>query len=233
MESNYPDLGNARLAITFFKKNSTSATLNDYARNTNLEIPELLKHLEHFLQEGDISIEAFGGELYLNTYPRRNIEGSVRVFPANLWELLRKNVPVSEAHELYQLYKSLLFSGWVVKIRERVNLEPTVLSIILGELTIPLLENTSTQKIRNQDNLLSKFELNNIHTAAIITKEGELGSYSTSLRSWYLGRNKRSELDIILLEAPRYSPVIVTPDDSAVSPLSIVYDANKNSYSII
>jgi hypothetical protein len=59
---------------------------------------------------------------------------------------------------------------------------------------------------------------------AILCRHRELDVMITAVRRWMLGRPARAGLDVLVLEAPRYQPVLLTSDDGGLNPRSVSVD---------
>jgi hypothetical protein len=59
---------------------------------------------------------------------------------------------------------------------------------------------------------------------ALVCSEGALAGTTSLVRRWMLSRRYSPMLRVLVLEAPRYNPTLLSAGDSAITPVSVTRD---------
>lgn len=214
-----------RLTHCMQRDSRRCATVNEYAAATGISVTRILDILNEPLTKGDIDIEAVGGEIFVHTAPQgRPTPAHLSQVPPNLWEILRRNHDPEAAFAIWRIGRDLETSGW--NIESDGGRVPTVpgQQILLGLRftlnVVPVIIFPSVAEIETQGGLLTKYELSGVGLCAFTCLHHKLERSITGVRHWMLGRPSRAGLDVIILEAPHYQPVLLTSDDGGISPRS-------------
>lgn len=203
------------------------ATVNEYAMSTGIDVGQVLTIFGQSVQDGHLEIETVGGEIFIHTAPQgRPTPPGVPQIPPNLWELLRRNADQNTAFALWRLYRGLEHGGW------NIEADPTRIPVIGGQGTLlgirfsghaiaPLVVLPDPSDVGAYTGTLMRYERADIKVVGIVCRNNELDSMVTSVRRWMLDRPSASALSVIVLEAPRYQPVLVSPRDSGIAPRSV------------
>jgi len=216
-----------RLTRALTKSLQPPATLNEYAQRTGIAIDRILELLQPHLKTGTLDVEAVGGEIFLHTAPRgRPGPAQLPQAPPNLWETLRDRYDTATAFAVWRLTRQLQAAGWSVENHPMHipgsgghDRPPVGLHVRGG--VIPVLVRTPTDVIAGAKSPLTGFDRRGVPVVAVTCPEGKLDPCITAVRTWFLTRYARTRLRTLVLEEPRYSPVLVGPDDSSVVPVSV------------
>jgi hypothetical protein len=205
------------------------ATLNEYAAATGIDVSALLRILAEGLQRGDIQVEAVGGEIFLHTAPRGRPTPpeNAQVAP-NLWELLRRGHSAEEAYALWRITRDMQAAGWSVEADARgipaAGGETALLGLRFAQSVVPVMILPPLEYLASQAGALTRYEVSGMGLCAVACKHRDLEPASTAVRRWMLGRPARAGLDVLILEAPRYQPILLTSDDGGIEPRSVTID---------
>jgi hypothetical protein len=215
-----------RLTRVFQQESARCASINEYAAATGIGIDALLDLLRESMVRQDLGVEAVGGEIFVHTAPngRPTPPGRGQVAP-NLWELLRRDHTAEEAYTLWRVYRDLEVGGWFVEADPMriptVQGETALLGLRVARNVIPLLILTSPAELARQSGPLTKFDIAGTGLVAVTCLHRRLDEAVTAVRQWMLGRPARAGLDVLVLEAPRYQPVLLTSDDGGITPRAV------------
>lgn len=218
--------GDLRLTRLLCRPERPLATINEYAAATGIELGTVLDLIGPLLDAGTVDIEAVGGEIFLHTAPKGRPGADL---PANLWEQLRRRNDTSRAYAVWRLIRDLEAAGWRCeadpsRIPAAVDGQTTPVALVLNGGLVPLLVRPSLDHVGEPSGVLTWFERANLTGVALTCPPGTLETYTTAARRWILTRPVRTQLHILILEEPRYQPVLLSPDDGAVAPRSTSID---------
>jgi len=218
-----------RLTRAFQQDAARCATVNEYAAATGIGVAGVLDLLADALERGDIDVEAVGGEVFVHTAPRgRPTPAGLGQTQPNLWELLRQGHDKEEAFSLWRIVRDLQHGGWQVEADPRrfptANTQTAMLGLRFAASTVPVLVFPPAEEVAAQNGPLTRLELAGMGLCAVMCLHRQLDTTITSVRRWMLGRPARAGLDVLVLEAPRYQPVLLTSDDGGISPRSVTVD---------
>jgi hypothetical protein len=218
-----------RLTRVMHREPLRCATLSEYAQATGMDATEVLQLLETFLDDGSVSIEVHGEEVFLNTAAAgRPVPAHLADTPPNLWETLRHRFDVPHAHQLWRLTRSLEAAGWRVEHNPsrimfglgRLSDLP-VMGVDVGNTVVPLLLFPSAVALTAADGLLNTYESAGAAAVGIVCAQGALDEMATTVRSWVLGRQVPPPTSVLILESPRFNPTLLSPRDAAVTPKAV------------
>jgi len=214
------DFSDMRLQRLFIS-GAQLATLTEYARKAEMDIMDVLSQLEPYLDDHSIELESVGAELFLHTAPlgRPQPENAASI-PANLWELLRYVGDPDYSAMLWKIIRGMEAGGWSVRTHAIGSPRPlTFLEIHVNGSWIPVIVLPRKGRLAAHDGPLSRAEGRKVTEVVVVCQEGHLDEVVTEIRSW-MALVKRT-LTVILLEQPRYTPALLSPDDTSVRPTSI------------
>lgn len=218
-----------RLQATFTRTPGRYATVSEYAQATGISTDRIVELIADHLDTGALSLEFYGDEVFIHTAPfgRPAPDGVASTAP-NLWERLRRRNSVAASYAYWKLIRSLETVGWHVETDTHVVHAglgrvdtPAVIGITVGPRVVPVLAYPAASQLSNRDGLLTSYDRAGAAVVAVTCDEGRLDEFSSATRRWMLDRRWTPRLAVMILEAPRYQPVLHTPDDGAVQPISI------------
>jgi DNA-binding transcriptional LysR family regulator len=207
------------------------ASVNEYAGQTGIDVGTVLDLLGPALDASEIHLEPVGGEIFVHTAPAgRPVAHGQRQVPPNLWETLREGRSQDEAFSLWRLVRDLEVGGWSVEPAARrlpvVGGRVPLLGLRFGPGIVPLLVFPDLSQVANQAGPLTVYERSGVGICAITCRARELDRAATAVRRWMLEHHTRARCDVLLLEAPRYQPVLLTADDGGITPRSVTIDTS-------
>jgi hypothetical protein len=215
-----------RLTRAFQRDPHRCASINEYATATGINVDGILELLREPLERGALDVEAVGGEVFVHTAPggRPGPRGAGQV-PPNLWELLRRDHTEDEAFALWRITRDLQAGGWTVEADPRnipsIATQTALLAVRFSNSVVPVLVLPALDDVASQSGMLTRYEIAGMGLCAVICEHRQLDSMVTAVRRWMLGRPARAGLDVLVLEAPRYQPVLLTSDDGGLNPRSV------------
>lgn len=227
--------GDMRLTQAFQREPQRYASVNEYAAATDIPVDDLLDLLRDGLELGAIDIEAVGGEIFVHTAPAgRTGAGSEWQVAPNLWELLRLGHDTEEAFALWRITRDLQAAGWDVEANPQYlpttgDGRTALLGLRFVNGVVPVVVFPEPAVVASQAGPLTRYEMARMGLAAVLCEHGNLDSTITAVRRWMLGRPARAGLDVLIAEAPRYQPVLLTSDDGGLTPraVSVGYSAGS------
>jgi hypothetical protein len=223
-----------RLTRLFHQEPRRCATVNEYAAATGITVDRVLEMFSDPLRRGELDVEAVGGEIFVQTAPAgRPAPREFGQTQPNLWEVLRRDHPRDEAYALWRILRDMESGGW--KVEADARFEPTGrtkiahLGLRFSLSTVPVLVLPDLADVSSQAGPLTALEMAGMGLCAVTCAARRLDASATAVRQWMLGRPARAGLDVLVLEAPRYQPVLLTSDDGSITPRSVTIDAIANS----
>lgn len=219
-----------RLTRLFHQEPQRCATISEYAAATGIPVDRLLEMLSIPLQRGELDVEAVGGEIFVQTAPmgRPAPSGFGQTQP-NLWEVLRRDHPREQAYALWRIMRDMESGGWRVEADARFvptgRMENALLGLRFSLSTVPVVVLPELSDLASQAGTLTRLEMSGMGLCAVTCLHRKLDAVVTAVRQWMLGRPARAGLDVLVLEAPRYQPVLLTSDDGSITPRSTTVDA--------
>lgn len=214
-----------RITTTMQRYNNRYATLSEYSRATGIELSKLVDLLEPALQTGSLKLETVGSEIFLHTAPNgRNV--GVPLAPPNLWETIRVYKTPQQAFDTWNLYRRLEQAGWAVEAsRNKIcfNLKsmqvPPTLAVVISNRLVPLIEFPTSDQIISRTGPLSALCEAGSNMVGVLTASGALDATITATHQFYKATSYTPA--VIVMEAPRFNPVPVTPSTASVAPRSV------------
>lgn len=219
-----------RLTRLFHQEPQRCATVNEYSAATGLTVDRLLEMLAGPLQQGELDVEAVGGEIFVQTAPMgRPVPAGFGQTQPNLWEILRRDHSREQAYALWRIMRGMESGGWHVEADSKFVPTGRMKSVLLGLRfslsTVPVLVIPDLADVSSQSGPLTHLELAGMGLCAVTCLHRKLDATVTAVRQWMLGRPARAGLDVVILEAPRYQPVLLTGDDGSLLPRSVSVDS--------
>jgi len=218
----------ARLTRMLQMHAESCATVSEYSAATGIDTARILELLTPALDQNVLSLEPVGSEVFVHTAPDgRNAPGIRPHVAANLWERLRSHSGKEEAHQLWSIYRSLQRGGWTVEANHhRIastmgrTANPPRLAVNANGTLAPLLIYPSSFELCEPSGPLAHLASAGAHLVSVLTPSGGLDDAVTAVRAHHTLTRTGSPV-VLVLEAPRFAPVVVTPDASAVAPASL------------
>lgn len=219
----------ARLTRLLQREPELCASLDEYAQATGIDTDHVLGLLSPALDEGVIGLEVFGEGVFVHTAPlgRPGPPHLPEVAP-NLWERLRGHGDVPVAYALWRLMRGLQLAGWRVEAnphRIAFGLGPLPFAPSLGvqiqQTMLPLLLHPNSESLANPQGPLTSYDKAGAPSVGVVCDSGALDATATAVRRWGLTNPSRSAMGVVVLEAPRYAPTLLTPSDASVRPRSV------------
>ena len=221
-------VGDPRLTRLFQRDPETCATLDEYARTTGISTEKVLELISPYLDNGTLGLDVVDEAVFVHTAPQgRPTPAVVPEVPPNLWERLRAHGDTARAFELWRLYRALERAGWRVEANPhaiRVGLGPLgftpPLGIRIQQTVVPVSDQFDLAGLTQPGGLLAAYARAGAPTVAVVCPSGALDAAGTAVRSWF-ATQQFAGVSVLLLEAPRYTPTLLTPTDGGVRPRSV------------
>jgi hypothetical protein len=216
-----------RLHFVLVDRPISYATVDELAAASGMATDDVLAHLQPFLHDGTLALEIHEDTLFLHTAPRGRTARPTRpVAPANLWERLRDRAPLERAAALWKLIRALEASGWRVETHldsvcaglGRLTINP-YFGVEAGPTVVPVVCYPTAAALSG--GVLESYEQAGAAGLAVTCDMGGLDAMVTAVRSWTARRGRTSSMIVIVLEAPRFNPTLVSTQDSSVSPVAV------------
>lgn len=226
------NVGDARLTGVLVRGFPVCASLDEYAAATGIPVDELVQLLEGHLGDNSLALEVAGDEVFLLTAPHgRPVPPECADVAPNLWEHLRRHAGPERAFELWRLFRGLERSGWRVEAQAERIVEgmsrmafPPQLGVYVGQRAVPLILFPLVDELRSTGGLLTSYEQAGAAMVGVVCEEGALDAAVTASRKWILAhRRVLASLSILVLEAPRFLPVLLSGIDAAVAPVALTH----------
>jgi hypothetical protein len=219
------DIRLQRLLIT----GAQLATLNEYAQHAEMDVMDVMRQLEPYLDTNILELESVGHELFLHTAPQgRPLPEGSPFLPANLWEQLRQVGDQDYAAMLWRIIRGLEQGGWSVRTHPIRAVAPlTFLELHADGTWLPMIVLPRRGRLSAADGPLSRAEGRKVSKVVVVCGPGHLDDAVTEIRVW-MTRGKR-HLTVLLLEQPRYTPCVLSPNDTSVRPTSIARTLPKEN----
>lgn len=219
-----------RLEQLFAVGDDRAATISEYAEKSGIPVAQVIDLLEPLLADGTLRLDAYGDQIFVHTAPAGRSVMENRALPANLWERLRDRLPENAAYAIWKLIRELERVGWRVETRPafvqygmgRIT-RPPIIGLYLGNNVMPAFLYPLPEEI---EGYLNEYASAGTLSVGILCRAGGLDETIAEVRRWYLSRAEPPKMGVLVLEDPRYDPVVVRPDDASVTPLSIDRIAN-------
>lgn len=207
------------------------ATVSEYAAAAGLSTDEVLDEFGPYLEDGTVSLEVVGDELFVMTAPQgRPAPATHADVHPNLWERLRDRESTHVAYSLWRLIRALERAGWAVETAPgtvRSGLGPLAdgpfIGVYVRHTVVPLLAFPELDALADADGPLSDLERAGAAAIAVTCDNGALGEAITAVRGWMLSRALLPSMSVLVLESPRYAPTMLRPTDSSITPVSVTH----------
>jgi hypothetical protein len=228
-----------RLTRLLQRDPESCATLDEYARKTGIPTDRVLQLLTPAIEDGVLALEFYGQAVFVHTAPHGR-PGPVHLpeVAPNLWERLRAHGDPAVAHTLWQIMRAMERAGWRVEAnshRIRFGLGPLPftppLGIQIAQTMVPLMLHPTPDELADPNGPVTLYELAGAPAIGVVCESGALDAMVTAVRRWTLARAGRTGMSVIVLEAPRYAPTLLEPNDAGVRPRAVsqaMVDAQLN-----
>src|SRR5690606_23338751 len=132
------------------------------------------------------------------------------------------------AHALWKLHRSLERVGWNVETQLNRILfgmgqvvDAPYLGVDVGNVVVPLIIFPSADALASPTGLLAQYNRAGAAALGVICDQGALDQMVTAARRWGLSQAEAPSMSVLVLEAPRYNPTLLSPKDSAVRSISV------------
>lgn len=222
------DCDDPRLTQALQQKGGWLASLDEYAAATGLTVEEILSQLGPHLDDGTLALEPSPDHraLFLHTAASGRPAASLVDVPENLWERLRRHADVAGAYALWQLIRNLELAGWVVETRVSHILQGMTdrlvelprLGVRVKGAVHPVLPYPSAEALAADQGLLTAYERAQARRLGVVCSHGALDMVATAYNAWRLARPYQAQLEVFVLEEPRFNPTLLTAKDGAITP---------------
>ena len=223
----------ARLNRMLVRDAHRYATLSEYSAGAGLPTDRVVSLLAAHLDDGTLGLEVAGGEIFLLTAPRgRPVPADLGDVAPNLWETFRAAADVEESCRLWRICRSMERAGWDMEVVASViayGLGPVMtapkLGCLVGRTIVPLVIAPTPDAVAAPTGVLAEYDRAGATAVGLVCVQGALDSTVTAARRYLLGRRVNpTALSVVVLEAPRYQPVLLSAGDSGVTPRSLDRD---------
>lgn len=206
------------------------ASLSEYSAATGIEVSDIVAMLGPCFDAGLAGIETYAGEVFLLTAPKgRPVPAHLPEIAPNMWEALRNRASLSDAWSLWRVARSMGRAGWSIEVDPAHVagslshlMTPPVLGVRIGEIVAPVIVGPAASDLEHSTGLLAEYDRARAGVLCVACKNGTLDSTVTAARKWALGQHVNpSTMTVVVLEAPRYQPVVLTAGDASVAPVSV------------
>lgn len=206
------------------------ATVTEYSHATGIDVAMIVELLGTYLDDGTLTLESVGGEVFVHTAPqgRPQPRGRHQVAP-NLWEMLRGHGDTERAYQLWRLLRELEAAGWSVEADPRripatSAGEVAMAGLRLGPYVAPVLVLPELGELAHPAGVLTRYERRSVRMVAVICAQTKLDETTTAVRRWLLERPQSTRITVAVLETPRFQPVLLGGGDAAVAPRAVSRD---------
>ena len=216
-----------RLARAMYSSGRVCASVTEYSTCTGIPVLELLDMLDEQIAQGNLSLEFYGGEIFVHTAPAGR--KSFDPIPYNVWETIRRHNDVEQAYDVWLLARELEHAGWALEYNlynvtgdSALALHFGVrLGLRLGQFVVPLFESPYPDSLTVEGGALDTFARRGYTLLSMWCKHGELDKSVTAVRTWYM-HNKQLECSgVIILEQPHALPLLLLREDGGLEPRSL------------
>lgn len=224
------NIADARLQHLLLADPQRCATLGEYASATGIDVDRLIELFGPYLDDDTFRLEPVGGEVFVLTAPSGRPQPLTQdQVPPNLWELLRSSGDPEHAYRLWRLTRELQTAGWAVeadthRIPATSAGEVALVGLRMHRHVVPVLVFPSPSDVAHPAGVLTRFERRQVPFVAVMCDRGDLDVMVTAVRRWFLERPEYASLRVLVLEAPRFQPVLLGGADGAITPKSITRD---------
>jgi hypothetical protein len=221
-------LADPRLNMLFVRNPDRCASVSEYAQASGMDTTAAIELLGPYLDDGTLALEFVGDEVYVHTAPQgRPAPVGHADVPPNLWERLRVRSSLEMSYAVWRLVRSMERSGWKVETNPSkmlFGLGPLrrlpFFAVSVGPQLVPVLPFPSLDEVSGSSGLLTEYAHCGAVAVALVCDEGGLDEMCTAVRRWVLSHRHPPTMSTLVLEAPRYNPVLIAPADGSVQPVA-------------
>lgn len=213
-----------RVFDLFYHEPVNYCTASDYLGGARVTMAELVAALQPLVDAQAVGYEGHEGEIFIRTAPQgRPITGQYSELGANMWEHLRRRNPVAKAAALVRAVRQLETVGWKVEVTAdrlpgayaQLPGRPNVGVEVKGGAVIPVLDFALDELTAT--NILP-WQRHGMHVLAVVVRRGELETLVTKVKKM---QREGMAMYVLALEAPRYDPLMLSPDDVGLEASSV------------
>lgn len=217
----------ARLARAIYSSGRMCASITEYSTFTGIPVLELLDMLDEQIAHGDLSLEFFGGEIFIHTAPGGR--ESFDPIPYNVWETIRRHTDVEQAYAVWLMARELERAGWALEYNlYNVTGDPALalhfgvhLGLKLSQFVVPLIESPYPDSLTGEGGALDTFARRSYTLLSMRCEHGELDGSVTAVRTWYMHNEHQECSGVIILEQPHDLPLLLLREDGGLEPRSL------------
>lgn len=218
-----------RLTKLLQREPESCASVSEYAVKAGIETGQIIELFGPAVDSEVLTFEIVGEEIFVNTAPKgRPTPAHLPEVAPNLWERLRTHGSPEEAYSLWRMARGLERAGWKVEANpNRIMFglsrlpAPPALGLAVQASMVPLILHPTIEQVSHASGLLTMFDEGGAASVGIVCDSGALDEHITAVRRWGFSRLHRTGMAVVLLEAPRYNPTLLTPGDASVAPRSV------------
>lgn len=224
------NVADARLNRILLREPERCATVGEYAHACGIEADRVIDLLGPYLDDGTLRLEIVGDEVFVHTAPsgRPQPAGHADVAP-NLWERIRDQAGPELSYSLWKLLRQLEWAGWRVETQpNRIMFGMSKLlsaiphlGVVVASQVVPLVVFPSADEIATPTGLLSEYHRAGARSVGVVCEQGALDDMITAARRWILQHSQVTTMGVMILEAPRFNPTLLSPGDAAVTPIAV------------
>lgn len=217
----------ARLARAVYSSGRMCASVTEYATFTGIPVLELLDMLDEQIAVNNLSLEFFGGEIFVHTAPGGR--DSSTLVPYNVWETIRRHHDVEQAYSVWLTARELENAGWALEYNlYNITGDPAIarhfgvhLGLRLSQFVVPLIESPYPDFLTSEGGPLDTFARRRYALMGTRCKYGDLDKSVTAVRTWYMHNEAEDCSGIIILEQPHNLPLLLLREDGGLEPRSL------------
>lgn len=223
------NVADPRLNRVLLRQPERCATVSEYAAAAGIETSEIIELFGPYLDDSTIALEIVGDEVFVHTAPQGRPAPShhVQVAP-NLWEQLRAESGPDAAYGLWRLVRGLQASGWKVATHpnrimfglSQLTTRPQ-LGVDVGNTVVPLVVFPAVDAVASRVGLLAEYDRAGAAAVGIVCDQGALDEQVTAARRWILSHHMAPTMSVLILEAPRFNPTLLSGGDAGVAPRAV------------
>lgn len=219
-------VGDPRLNRLLVRNPDRCASISEYAAASGIDTAQVIDLLGPYLDEGSLSLEVCGEEIFVLTAPGgRPLPMHLADVAPNMWETLRQRCNVDDSARMWRLIRGLERAGWRVSTDQGALTfglatlrEAPMIGVDVGNSILAVLPYPASDSISSPVGYLAEYDRAGAAALGIVCDQGALDEMVTAVRRWVLSRQAvPTTMSVLILEAPRFNPTLLSPGDAAVS----------------
>jgi hypothetical protein len=219
-------LAHARLHSLALRALGQYASISEMASAAACDTTTVIEAFGPYVENGTVRLELVEDEVFILTGAgNRPIPRHLPDVPVSQWEMLRRHLSPEQAYLHWALTRGLEACGWETECAtpavsaglSRIPGAPNpVLGVYVGNHVVPVVAYPSAAQATSGSGPLETYERAGAPCVALLVREGGLDPMITAIRQWAMTRRVRPGMSVLVLEAPRFDPTMVTASDPAV-----------------